>query len=40
MQVKNLEKLEFSDDEVMSLALDILQITHGNDVYVAVFYNI
>ncbi|XP_065897600.1 uncharacterized protein [Dysidea avara] len=27
--VKNLEKMEFSDDEVMSLTLEIMQITYG-----------
>ena len=32
LQVRNLEKMEFSDEAVMKLTLDIIQITHG--VYV------
>ena len=31
VQVKNLEKMEFSDDEVMSLTLEIMQITYGKE---------
>ena len=29
LQVRNLEKMDFSDEAVMKLTLDIIQITHG-----------
>jgi len=31
-QVKNLEKMEFSDEEVMSLTLEIMEITYGKQL--------
>jgi len=41
VQVKNLEKMEFSDDEVMSLTLEIMQITYGKQlvIFMFLYYN-
>ena len=39
VQVKNLEKMDFSDDEVMSLTLEIMQITYGKQLVMFMFLN-
>ena len=37
MQVKNLDKMRFSDDEKLTLTIDVIKITQGPCIWAAAF---